>query len=75
MKATAGHWIRDVKENETFFWLGLGRIAQIHLHLVVPHRSAFQFIFFIFIVCFNWLLVKMSILGMWRGGGHSIAGW
>ena len=69
----------DVKENETVFLLRLGHSSctltlldfiYIRLYHIVLHSSSF-----FFIVCFNWLLTKMSILGMWKGGGHSLAGW
>ncbi len=68
----------DVKENETFFCWGWG-IVLVLWHCLTSFTFGCTTLFCIpvhfFIVCFNWLLTKMSILGMWKGGGHSLAGW
>ena len=55
MEATAGHWIRDVKENETFFlggggggggwgWGVLLKFIYIWLYHIVLHSSSFFFL-------------------------------
>ena len=65
----------DVKENETFL-LGLGLISCTlslldFIYIWLYHIVCIAVLLFFYFLCFDWLLVKMSILGMWRGRGHS----